>query len=97
MTRTGSIRQAPERPSSGSGSTSNGRSGPTGRSPESTSRRACPSREAADQQQLQQARAFYADLLIKGVVREYDGGECWYDVHPIMRDIPAFKDALTRG
>jgi hypothetical protein len=56
-----------------------------------------PEPEAADQQQLQQARAFYADLLIKGVVREYDGGECWYDVHPIMRDVPAFKDALKRG
>ena len=56
-----------------------------------------PEPEAADQQQLQRARAFYADLLIKGVVREYDGGECWYDVHPIMRDIPAFKDALKRG
>jgi hypothetical protein len=56
-----------------------------------------PEPEAADQQQLQQARAFYADLLIKGVVREYDGGECWYDVHRIMRDIPAFKDALKRG
>ena len=56
-----------------------------------------PEPEVADQQQLQQARAFYADLLIKGVVREYDGGECWYDVHPIMCDIPAFKDALMRG
>ncbi len=56
-----------------------------------------PEPEAADQQQLQRARAFYADLLIKGVVREYDGGECWYDVHPIMREIPAFKDALKRG
>ena len=56
-----------------------------------------PEPDATDQHQLQQARAFYADLLIKGVVREYDGGECWYDVHPIMRDIPAFKDALKRG
>ena len=45
-----------------------------------------PEPEAADQHQLEQARAFYADLLIKGVVLEYDGGECWYDVHPIMRD-----------
>ena len=56
-----------------------------------------PEPEAADQHQLEQARAFYADLLIKGVVLEYDGGECWYDVHPIMRDIAAFKDALKRG
>jgi hypothetical protein len=56
-----------------------------------------PEPEAADQQQLEQARAFYADLLIKGVVLEYDGGECWYDVHPIMREIPALKDALRRG
>jgi hypothetical protein len=56
-----------------------------------------PEPETADQQQLEQARAFYADLLIKGVVLEYDGGECWYDVHPIMREIPALKDALKRG
>ena len=56
-----------------------------------------PEPEAADQHQLEQARAFYADLLIKGVVLEYDGGECWYDAHPIMREIAAFKDALKRG
>lgn len=56
-----------------------------------------PEPEAADQHQLEQARAFYADLLIKGVVLEYNGGACWYDVHPIMRDIAAFKDALGRG
>jgi hypothetical protein len=56
-----------------------------------------PEPEATDQHQLEQARAFYADLLIKGVVLEYNGGACWYDVHPIMRDILAFKDALDRG
>jgi len=56
-----------------------------------------PEPEAADQHRLEQARAFYADLLIKGVVLEYNGGACWYDVHPIMRDIAAFKDALERG
>lgn len=56
-----------------------------------------PEPEEADQHQLEQARAFYADLLIKGVVLEYDGGECWYDAHPIVREIPAFKDALNRG
>ncbi|MCE3250117.1 MAG: hypothetical protein K0R41_3942 [Geminicoccaceae bacterium] len=46
-----------------------------------------PEPEVADQQQLEPARAFYADLLIKGVLLEYDGGACWYDVHPIMRAI----------
>jgi hypothetical protein len=56
-----------------------------------------PEPETADQHQLEQARAFYADLLIKGVVLEYDGGECWYDVHPILRDISAFKDSLGHG
>jgi hypothetical protein len=56
-----------------------------------------PEPTTGDPQQLGQARAFYADLLIKGVVLEYDGGECWYDVHPIMREIPAFKDALKLG
>jgi hypothetical protein len=56
-----------------------------------------PEPEVADQSRLEQARTFYADLLIKGVVLEYDGGECWYDVHPIMREIPAFRDALNRA
>jgi hypothetical protein len=56
-----------------------------------------PQPEVADQSRLEQARAFYADLLIRGVVLEFDGGECWYDVHPIMREIPAFKDALKRA
>jgi hypothetical protein len=56
-----------------------------------------PESEVASQNQLEQTRAFYADLLIKGVVLEYDGGECWYDVHPIMREIAVFKDALKRG
>jgi hypothetical protein len=56
-----------------------------------------PEPETTDQQLLEQARAFYADLLIKGIVLEYDGGECWYDVHPIMREIPALKNALKRG
>jgi hypothetical protein len=56
-----------------------------------------PAPEGADQHLLEQARAFFADLLIKGVVLEYDGGACWYDVHPIMREIAAFKDALERG
>lgn len=56
-----------------------------------------PEPETADQSRLEQLRNLYADLLIKGVVLEYDGGECWYDVHPIMREIPAFKDAASRG
>jgi hypothetical protein len=46
-----------------------------------------PEPEVADQQQLEPAGAFYADLLIKGVLLEYDGGACWNDVHPIMRAI----------
>jgi hypothetical protein len=56
-----------------------------------------PAPEGADQHLLEQARAFFADLLIKGVVLEYNGGACWYDVHPIMRGIAAFKDALKGG
>lgn len=52
---------------------------------------------AADQNQLEQTRPSYVNLLIKGVVLEYDNGECWWDVHPIMREIAAFKDALKRG
>jgi hypothetical protein len=29
--------------------------------------------------------------------REYDGGESWYDVHPIIQGIRAFRDTLDHG
>jgi hypothetical protein len=49
---------------------------------------------ALDQAAVQAARAFCADLLIMGAVLEYNGGQCWYDVHPIVREIRPLKDAI---
>jgi hypothetical protein len=54
-----------------------------------------PAPEAkADQQAVQAARAFCADLLTMGVVLEYNGERSWFDVHPIVREIRPFKDAV---
>jgi len=34
-------------------------------------------------------------LLTNGTVMEYDGGETWYDVHPVITEIRAFRDAFS--
>ncbi len=47
-----------------------------------------------DQQAVQAARAFCADLLTMGVVLEYNGERSWFDVHPIVRESRTFKDAV---
>ena len=49
---------------------------------------------ALDQTAVQAARAFCADLLIMGAVLEYNGERCWYDAHPIVREIGPFKDGI---
>ncbi len=33
-------------------------------------------------------------LLANGLILEYNGGESWYDVHPVVREIRFFKEAL---
>jgi len=38
-------------------------------------------------------RAFFAELLVNGSILEYNGDERWFDVHPVIHDIVAFKDA----
>jgi hypothetical protein len=40
-------------------------------------------------------RAFLRELLFNGAVLEYNGDECWYDVHPVIKEIQAFKDAFA--
>ena len=52
---------------------------------------------ALDQDAVQAARAFCTDLLIMGAVLEYNGERTWYDVHPLVREIRPFKDALDQG
>jgi hypothetical protein len=52
---------------------------------------------ALDQAAVQAARASCADLLIMGAVLEYNGGQCWYDAHPIVREIRPLKDAIDEG
>ncbi|MBN1347699.1 MAG: hypothetical protein JXQ73_33740 [Phycisphaerae bacterium] len=38
-------------------------------------------------------RAFLRELLFNGSVLEYNGDQCWYDVHSVIPGIQAFKDA----
>lgn len=38
-------------------------------------------------------RAFFAELLVNGSVLEYNGDERWFDVHPVVHDIEAFRNA----
>ncbi len=40
-------------------------------------------------------RTFFGQLLTNGSVLEYNGDETWYDVHPVIRDIRAFRDAVS--
>jgi hypothetical protein len=42
-------------------------------------------------------RDVFRDLLYSGTVLEYDGGENWYDVHPVIQEIDAFREALKHG
>ncbi len=42
-------------------------------------------------------RDVFRDLLYSGTVLEYDGGDNWYDVHPVIQEIDAFREALEHG
>lgn len=48
---------------------------------------------SASPDQAEANRRFFADLLVNGSILEYNGNERWCDVHPVVRDITAFKDA----
>ena len=50
-----------------------------------------------DKDSVQEARAFCAELMLMGALLEYSGEECWYDVHPVIRDIEAFADAIEQS
>lgn len=48
-------------------------------------------------EQLAVYRGLFGDLLYNGAVLEYDGRENWYDVHPPIQEIEAFREALGHG
>jgi hypothetical protein len=47
-----------------------------------------------DPEQVEAYRKFFSELLLNGSVLEYDGGENWYDVHPLIQKVKAFAKAL---
>ena len=51
--------------------------------------------ETASADRVAEHRGFFNELLSSGAVSEYDGGDSWYDVHPVIEDIDAFKKALS--
>ena len=59
---------------------------------------ACTKRDAvtaasASPEHAANNRAFFAELLVNGSVLEYNGDERWFDVHPVVLEIDAFKHA----
>jgi len=44
--------------------------------------------------EVQKARDFFKQLLFNGSVLEYNGGRMWYDVHPVIQEIGAFRRGL---
>jgi hypothetical protein len=47
-----------------------------------------------DPASVQAYREFFSELLLNGSVLEYNGGENWYDVHPLIQNVKVFKKAL---
>ncbi len=50
--------------------------------------------EGVDPEKAQTYRAFFSQFLFNGSVLEYNGDKMWYDVHPVIQEIEAFKKAL---
>ena len=48
-----------------------------------------------DPQKVEDFRIFFNQLLTNGSVLAYNGKESWYDVHPVIQDSRAFREALT--
>ena len=48
-----------------------------------------------DPTNVQAYRTFFSEFLLNGSVLEYDGGENWYDVHPLIQNVKAFQKALN--
>ena len=55
------------------------------------------SRPQDDSEKIRNDREFLSQLLFNGSVLEYDGGESWYDVHPIVQQIRAFREVIDHG
>ena len=43
---------------------------------------------------VEDARAFFAQLIGNGSVLEYNGDDSWYDAHPCLRELDQFKNAF---
>jgi hypothetical protein len=54
-----------------------------------------PNETTLDPERVQAYRVFFSQLLTNGSVLEYNGNETWYDVHPVIQEIRAFRDAST--
>ncbi len=50
-----------------------------------------------DEKNAQTARDFFSQLLFNGAVLQYNGERTWYDVHPAVQQIEAFKDAFAKA
>lgn len=55
------------------------------------------SRVLEDPEAISKDREFLSQLLFNGSILEYNGGESWYDVHPIVQQIRAFREVLSDG
>jgi hypothetical protein len=51
----------------------------------------------ADPEKVQKYRDFFNHLLFNGSILEYNGDRMWYDVHPVIQEIEAFKEALKKA
>ncbi len=49
-----------------------------------------------DQDKIRAAREFFRELLTNGAVLEYNGEQSHFAVHPVVTQIPAFKNALAK-
>ena len=50
-------------------------------------------RASTSPEQADSNRTFFAELLVNGSILEYNGDERWFDIHPVVHDIDAFKNA----
>lgn len=49
-----------------------------------------------DVKKVQTDREFFSQLIFNGSVLEYNGERNWYDVHPVVQEIEAFRNALAQ-
>ncbi len=54
-----------------------------------------PVETTLDPQKVEGFRVFFNQLLTNGSVLAYNGEELWYDVHPVIQDSRAFREAST--